>query len=103
MSKLTNQKVIAKYKDAIDKLEAYQSKEPDSKKRKEASKLISELRDKIINQAWENIIDRTSALEELKDELVNIIDNAADAPSISKTIADLSLIVTEVTELINEK
>ena len=103
MSRLTNQKVIAKYKDAIDKLEAYQSKEPNSKKRKEASKLISELRDKIINQAWENIIDRTSALEELKDELVNIIDNAADAPSISKTIADLSLIVTEVTELINEK
>jgi len=103
MSKLTNQKVIAKYKDAIDKLEAYQSKEPDSKKRKEASKLISELRDKIINQAWENIIDRTSALEELKNELVNVIDNAADAPSISKTIADLSLIVTEVTELINEK
>jgi len=103
MSRLTNQKVIAKYKDAIDKLEAYQSKEPNSKKRKEASKLISELRDKIINQAWENIIDRTSALEELKNELVNVIDNAADAPSISKTIADLSLIVTEVTELINEK
>ena len=103
MSKLTNQKVIAKYKDAIDKLEAYQSKEPDSKKRKEASKLISELRDKIINQAWENIIDRTSALEELKNELVNVIDNAADAPSISKTIDDLSLIVTEVTNLINEQ
>jgi len=103
MSKLTSKKVIAKYKDAIDKLEAYQSKEPDSKKRKEASKLISELRDKIINQAWENIIDRTSALEELKDELVNVIDNAADTPSISKTIEDLSLIVTEVTDLINEK
>ena len=103
MSRLTNQKVIAKYKDAIDKLEAYQSKEPNSKKRKEASKLISELRDKIINQAWENIIDRTSALEELKDELVNVIDNAADTPSISKTIDDLSLIVTEVTDLINEQ
>jgi len=103
MSRLTNQKVIAKYKDAIDKLEAYQSKEPNSKKRKEASKLISELRDKIINQAWENIIDRTSALEELKDELVNVIDNAAGTPSISKTIDDLSLIVTEVTNLINEQ
>jgi len=103
MSKLTSKKVIAKYKDAIDKLEAYQSKEPDSKKRKEASKLISELRDKIINQAWENIIDRTSALEELKDELVNVIDNAAGTPSISKTIDDLSLIVTEVTNLINEQ
>jgi len=103
MSKLTNQKVIAKYKDAIDKLEAYQSKEPDSKKRKEASKIISELRDKIINQAWKNIIDRTSALEELKDELVNVIDNAAGTPSISKTIDDLSLIVTEVTNLINEQ
>lgn len=103
MSRLTSKKVIAKYKDAIDKLEAYQAKEPDSKKRKEASKLISELRDKIINQAWENIIDRTSALEELKAELVNVIDNAADTPSISKTIDDLSLIVTEVTDLINEK
>ena len=103
MSRLTNQKVIAKYKDAIDKLEAYQSKEPDSKKRKEASKLISELRDKIINQAWKNIIDRTAALEELKDELVNVIDNAAGTPSISKTIDDLSLIVTEVTNLINEQ
>ena len=103
MSKLTNQKVIAKYNDAIDKLEAYQSKEPDSKKRKKASKLISELREKIIDQAWENIMDRTSALEELKDELVNVIDNAADAPSISKTIEDLRLIVTEVTDLINEK
>ena len=103
MSRLTNQKVIAKYKDAIDKLEAYQSKEPDSKKRKEASKIISELRDKIINQAWKNIIDRTSALEELKDELVNVIDNAAGTPSISKTIDDLSLIVTEVTNLINEQ
>ena len=103
MSKLTSKKVIAKYKDAIDKLEAYQSKEPDSKKRKEASKLISELRDKIINQAWENIIDRTSALEELKDELVNVIDNSAGTPSISKAIEDLSLIVTEVTDLINEQ
>ena len=103
MSRLTNQKVIAKYKDAIDKLEAYQSKEPNSKKRKEASKLISELRDKIINQAWENIIDRTSALEELKDELVKVIDNTAGTPSISKTIEDLSLIVTEVTDLINEQ
>jgi len=103
MSKLTSKKVIAKYKDAIDKLEAYQSKEPDSKKRKEASKLISELRDKIINQAWENIIDRTSALEELKDELVKVIDNTAGTPSISKTIEDLSLIVTEVTDLINEQ
>jgi len=103
MSKLTNQKVIAKYKDAIDKLEAYQSKEPDSKKRKKASKLISEFREKIIDQAWQNINDRTSALEELKDELVNVIDNAADTPSISKTIDDLSLIVTEVTDLINEQ
>ena len=103
MSKLTNQKVIAKYKDAIDKLEAYQSKEPDSKKRKKASKLISEFREKIIDQAWQNINDRTSALEELKDELVNVIDNAADTPSISKTIEDLSLIVTEVTDLINEQ
>ena len=103
MSKLTNQKVIAKYNDAIDKLEAYQSKEPDSKKRKKASKLISELREKIIDQAWENIIDRTSALEELKDELVNVIDNSAGTPSISKAIEDLSLIVTEVTDLINEQ
>ena len=102
MSKLTKQKVIAKYKDSIDKLEEYQAKEPDSKKRKEASKLISELREKIINQAWENIIDRTAALEDLKSELRKVIENSSDTPSIGKTIDDISLIVTDVSDLLNE-
>jgi len=102
MSKLTKQKVTAKYKDSIDKLEAYQAKEPDSKKRKEASKLISELREKIINQAWENIIDRTAALEDLKSELRKVIENSSDTPSIGKTIDDISLIVTDVSDLLNE-
>ena len=102
MSKLTKQKVIAKYKDSIDKLEEYQAKEPDSKKRKEASKLISELREKIINQAWENIIDRTTALEDLKSELTKVIENSSDTPSIGKTIDDISLIVTDVSDLLNE-
>lgn len=103
MSNLTKQKVIAKYKDAIDKLEAYQSKEPDSKKRKEASKLISEFRSKIIDQAWENIIERTSALEDLKTELTKVIDNSSGTPSISKTIDDISSLVTDVADLLNEQ
>jgi len=103
MSNLTNKKIIAKYKDAIDKLEAYQAKEPDRTKRKDASKLITEYRKKIREAAWANLIERTDALEGLKNELSDVIENASDVPTVSGVIADISSVVSDVSTLLNEE
>jgi hypothetical protein len=103
MSNLSNEHLIAKYKDAIDKLEAYQAKEPKSSGRKAASKLISEYRVKIRGAAWDSLIERTNALEDLTKELSGIIDNASDVLTVSGVIADISLVVTGVSALLNEE
>ena len=103
MSTITKKIVIAKLKDAIDKLEEYQSKEPDKLKRKDASLLISELRDKIVEQSWKNILDRTTALEELKNQLLNIIDSASGTTTVSGVIEEIELIVSDISDLINEE
>jgi hypothetical protein len=103
MSKLTDKIVVAKLKDAIDKLEEYQSKEPAKKKRKEASELISELRNKIIEKSWNNIIERTTVLTELKDQLTTIIDSASDTTTVGGVIEEISLLVADISELINEE
>lgn len=103
MSNLSNEQIIAKYKDAIDKLEAYQAKEPARTKRRDASKLITEYRKKIREAAWANLIERTNALEELKQDLSGVIENASDVPTISGVIADISLVVTDVSTLLNEE
>jgi len=103
MSNLTNKQIIAKYKDAIDKLEAYQAKEPDRTKRKDASKLITEYRKKIREAAWANLIERTDALEGLKNELSDVIENASDVPTVSGVIADISSVVSDVSTLLNEE
>ena len=103
MSNLSNKVLIAKYRDAIDKLEAYQAKEPKSSGRKAASKLISEYRVKIREAAWDSLIERTNALEDLTKELSDIIDNASDVLTVSGVIADISLVVTGVSALLNEE
>ena len=103
MSNLSNEQVIAKYKDAIDKLEAYQAKEPDRTKRKDASKMITEYRKKIREAAWANLIERTDALEELKQDLAGVIENASDVPTISGVIADIDQVVSAVSTLLNEE
>ena len=42
----------------IDELEALQSKEPDSKKRKEYSQQISELKEKLKDLAWKKLVKK---------------------------------------------
>jgi len=103
MSNLSNKILIAKYKDAIDKLEIYQSKEPKSSGRKAASNLISEYRVKIREAAWDSLIERTNSLEDLKKELSGVIDNASDVPTVSGVIADISQVVSGVSALLNEE
>ncbi len=103
MSNLSNKILIAKYKDAIDKLEIYQAKEPKSSGRRAASKLITEYREKIREAAWDSLIERTEALEDLTNELTGIIDNASDVPTVSGVIADINLIVAGVSTLLNEE
>ena len=103
MSNLSNEHIIAKYKDAIDKLEVYQAKEPERSKRNAASTLISEYRVKIREAAWASLIERTSALEELKRELSGVIENASDVPTVSGVIADIGGIVSGVSTLLNEE
>jgi hypothetical protein len=103
MSNLSNEQIIAKYKDAIDKLEAYQAKEPDRTKRKEASNLITEYRKKIREAAWASLIERTDALEELKQELSGVIENASDVPTISGVIGDINSVVSGISTLLNEE
>jgi len=89
---LTKQIVLTKYKEALDKLEAYEAKELDNVKRTSASKLILELRDKINKQDWESIIEQTSALEELKSELSLILENVSigkdDSPTMLQKLSD---------------
>jgi len=102
MSNLSNEHIIAKYKDAIDKLEVYQAKEPERSKRTAASQLISEYRVKIREAAWASLIERTSALEDLKKELSGVIENASDVPTVSGVIADIGGIVSGVSTLLNE-
>jgi len=102
MSNLSNRILIAKYRDAIDKLEAYQAKEPERTKRKAASNLITEYREKIREAAWDSLIERTEALEDLTNELSGIIDNASDVPTVSGVIADINLVVAGVSALLNE-
>ena len=103
MSNLSNEHLIAKYKDAIDGLKAYQAKEPERTKRNAASKLITEYREKIREAAWDSLIERTEALEDLTNELTGIIDNASDVPTVSGVIADINLIVAGVSTLLNEE
>ena len=103
MSNLSNERIIAKYKDAIDKLEVYQAKEPERSKRNAASTLISEYRVKIREAAWASLIERTEALEDLKKELSGVIENASDVPTVSGVIADIGGIVSGVSALINEE
>ena len=103
MSNLSNNVLIAKYKDAIDKLEAYQAKEPERTKRNAASNLISEYRVKIREAAWDSLIERTNSLEDLKKELSGVIDNASDIPTVSGVIADISQVVSGVSALLNEE
>ncbi len=102
LSVLSNKVLIAKYKDAIEKLEAYLAKEPERSKKNDASKLISEYRVKIREAAWDSLIERTGALEDLKTELSGIIDNASHVPTVSGEIADINLFVSGVSALINE-
>ena len=102
MSNLSNEHLIAKYKDAIDKLEVYQAKEPERSKRNAASTLISEYRVKIREAAWASLIERTEALQDLTKELSGIIDNASDVPTVSGVIADIGGIVSGVSTLLNE-
>ena len=103
MSNLSNKILIAKYKDAIDKLEVYQAKEPKSSGRKAASNLITEYREKIREAAWDSLIERTEALQDLTNELSGIIDNASDVPTVSGVIADIGGIVSGVSALLNEE
>ena len=103
MSNLSNEHLIAKYKDAIDKLEVYQAKEPERTKRNATSKLISEYRVKIREAAWASLLERTSALEELKKELSGVIENASDVSTVSGVIADIGGIVSGVSTLLNEE
>ena len=100
--KLGNENLIVKYKDAIDKLEAYQAKEPDITKRNATSKLISEYRAKIREAAWDSPIERTNALEDLIKELSGVIENASDVTTVSGVIADISQVVSGVSTLLNE-
>jgi hypothetical protein len=103
MSNLSNEHLIAKYKDAIDKLEVYQAREPSRSKRTAASQLISEYRMKIREAAWDSLIERTSALEDLKKELSGVIENASDVPAVSDVITDIGGIVSGVSALLNEE
>ena len=103
MSNLSNKILIAKYKDAINKLEIYQAKEPKSSGRKTASNLITEYREKIREAAWDSLIERTDALQDLTIELSGIIDNASDIPTVSGVIADINLVVAGVSALLNEE
>jgi antitoxin component HigA of HigAB toxin-antitoxin module len=103
MSNISNKVLIAKYKDAIDKLESYQAKEPERNKRNAASKLITEYRKKIREAAWASLIERTEALEELKQELSGVIENASNVPTVSGVIADISQVVSGVSTLLNEE
>jgi len=103
MSNLSNKILIAKYKDAINKLEIYQAKEPKSSGRKAASNLITEYRDKIREAAWDSLIERTEALQELTNELSGIIENASDVPTVNGVIADIGLVVAGVSALLNEE
>ncbi len=103
MSNLSNKVLIAKYRDAIDKLEVYQAKEPERTKRNAASKLITEYREKIREAAWDSLIERTEALQDLTIELSGIIDNASDVPTVSGVIADIGLVVSGVSTLLNEE
>ncbi len=103
MSNLSNKILIAKYRDAIDKLEIYQAKEPKSSGRKAASNLITEYRVKIREAAWDSLIERTSALEDLTNELSGVIENASNVPTVSGVIADINLVVSGVSALLNEE
>lgn len=103
MGEITKNFIIACYKDAIDKLEAYQSKEPDKAKRDEASAKITSYREKIREAAWQNLIDRTEDLNRLVEDLNNIRENASDVPSISGIISDLGDAISSVKGALGEK
>lgn len=103
LSVLSNKVLIAKYKDAIDKLEAYLAKEPERSKRNDASKLISEYRVKIREAAWDSLIERTEALQDLTKELSSVIENASKVLTVSGVIDDINMVVSGVSALINEE
>jgi len=102
MNDFNNDLVIAQYKDAIDKLEKYQAKEPDRPKRMAASRLISELRIQIREAAWDSIVQRTAALETLKAELLVITENASNVPAVSGAVAEISAIISQVSDIVKD-
>jgi hypothetical protein len=103
MGKITKNFIIARYKDAIEKLEAYQAKEPDRVKRDEASAKITEYRKKIREAAWQNLIDRTEDLNRLVEDLNSILENALEVPSISGTISDLGDVISSIKDALAEE
>lgn len=102
MSELDKDFVIARYKDAIDKLEQYQAKEPDRSKRDIASRMITELRDKIMREAWDNVIGRTKALQDLTAQLSDVIERASKVNSVMGVVADINKVVLEVSEKVKD-
>jgi hypothetical protein len=79
----------ANYEDAIAKLVAYRSHEPDQAKRDEASAKIDALHDKIEDLAWRNMTSRTEALNGLIADLKFITDRASNVPQLSNALKDL--------------
>ena len=100
MSKSTK-KTSAYYKDAIQKLRLYLTEEMNEENCEEAVAKIREYRFKIMDEAFDNITNRTQRLTTLMYDLQAIIANASKTDTLSDAIGGLKKIVTEVSSIVN--
>jgi hypothetical protein len=90
----------AYYKDAIQKLRQYLAVETDEENCEEAAAKIREYRFKIIDNAFDDILQRTKKLTTLMHDLKAIIENASNTSPVSGAIAGLNSIVTEISKIL---
>ena len=83
------------YQAAIEKLRIYTANEMDDDKVQAAEDKIAAYRHKIIDNAWDEISQRTARLNDLQAELQAVIDGA-DVQTIGSTLTGLNDLVGEL-------
>lgn len=89
----------AYYKDAIQKLRKYLAVEMDEENCEEAVAKIREYRFKIMDDAFDDISQRTKKLTTLMYDLQAIIENASKTSTVSDMISDFNSIVTDISKI----
>src|SRR3954469_13112010 len=98
----TPQTTTEYYKQAIDTLRQYIAVETDGENCEQAAGKIKEYRFKIIDDAYDDLVHRTSRLRTLMHDLQAVIDNSSNSISISGAVTGLQGLVAGVSKVVKD-